>query len=359
MVEAARPRVDFSRALSCAWNRCVYLLWERRSVPRIACFAFLNFLSGGAGGGGASFNYRIPLRDEKSSAVTAAGAATLAALGAGYSASEGVLIAAVLLFVLSLALLLGWLGAVARLVLLENMAADREAVVEPFARLARLGTSWFLFVLGMGLVCLLLLGGMAAAGFGLYTAGILEEGMTGAVILLVSLGILLFLGLVLLMLLINLFHGEVVAPIMYRRQVGALEAWSDLLARLRQAPGLWALYVLLRTALGVGAGMAAALALIVCLLGVLLVVGILVGLPTLVLTLAFSSAAKGIALGGLVVAIILFLVVTFPLSLVVATPGSIFLRAFSIYVLQQVEPDYYLLPWGGPQPARVDVPEAG
>jgi len=245
--------VSFSRALARAWERTRRALFDARDWPeRWFVTGFAAFLAGIVGYG-TSWQYRIgPWNHDHVSVRELTGTliadATLLALLGGLS------IVGLALYALFL-----WISSRGKFVFLDNVAADRPAIVEPWRRFAPQGNSLFLWRLVFTLLSLaavaavvgpaLVLGGIAGVN-GSWIWGL------GGAFLAVAAGT--FLGIV-----AACVHGLLdgfVVPIMYRDGIRTNEAWRKFLPLLRDRPAEFALYGLLLLVLGLFAAIAVTLA---------------------------------------------------------------------------------------------------
>ena len=133
--------------------------------------------------------------------------------------------------VVGLALL--WLSSRGKLIFLDNMVRGRSALVEPWKRYGQLGDSLFLWRLGFYLAALLLAGAvlsplvwmgrnMTDSSIGRPFAVLATFGaMFGSLIFAVVVAY------------VTLFLESFVIPLMYRREISAIEAWKQFLPLLR------------------------------------------------------------------------------------------------------------------------------
>lgn len=136
------------------------------------------------------------------------------------------------LFSLALGFLVPWLSSVFSFVYVDNLCKDSYAIREPFSRLRGLGTSYFLWNLGIGMLGI----GILAALMALTVRTHAERG-NGLSVPFVTVGLLM-------LVVLKLAHDFVV-PAMYARRIRILEAWRVVLGILRANMGQVALYFLL------------------------------------------------------------------------------------------------------------------
>ena len=111
--------LDISGALSDAFKRTKYLLWERRSFGRWWRYALLSMLTGGGGGGG-STSLRLPAQVYQASLLLSASRHHLVASGAigNLDVRMWPIILAAALVGLGLGCFFAWLSSCAQFVLM-------------------------------------------------------------------------------------------------------------------------------------------------------------------------------------------------------------------------------------------------
>lgn len=335
--------LDISAALNDAYKRTKYLLWERRSFGRWWRFALLGMLTGGGGGGG-GFNFRVPMQLLQASKKETAMLGLVLATGAvaDFDTAMLPLILGFALGVFLLAIFFAWLSNCAQFVLVESIVYDRHVLAEPFSRLKSNGTGLFIWTLLVGLACMLPAGGVIAGGVGV---GVLAgEDSPGALLAvgLSALALLAVLGLAICVLFALTTHF--VVPVAYRQRLGISSAWSLVWQTLRQRKGDTCLFLLVL----MGVAMAGAFGVMmgVMLVGGLVAVvsGIVLGLPAFFLYQQQMTAPA--ILCGVLFALVL-LSSLFVSSLFFQTPLTVLTRCFGMYIMQQLMPEFGLLPLGG------------
>ncbi len=320
-----------SRCFSDAWNRTGYLLFERFRFRRWVSYATLHMLGGSAGSAG----YMPPLPSSpQDKSLLVLGAA------AGLSLPPEALwaLAAAALFGLLIMLGLAWLSSVAKVVLIENIVHDRDALAEPMARLGGLGTSVFGWTLTSGVV---LLGAAGALLYGL--APTPPDPKTAPTELLnYALTVMgLVVPLLLAMVTLNLVTNEVVVPVMYHGNLGALAALGRTAGMIAAKPLPWLGWLFARMLIGLATGclegMLGGIALVLLLL--------VIGTPSLILGLTLQSQPAFLGIG--VVAGLAFVLVLIPALLAIATPFTVLTRCFTLYWLQAHVAELQMLPLGG------------
>lgn len=132
--------------------------------------------------------------------------------------------------------LITWISSRGRFVFLDNVARERAAIVEPWRRLARLGNSLFVWRLFFNTLVLVIVGAIVAP-FLAAIAALVHSGsfrLTDLFVLLPLPFMLLPVGLVAGY--VHLCRTSFVEPIMYRHDVGVLEAWQRFAALFVRRP---------------------------------------------------------------------------------------------------------------------------
>lgn len=224
-----------------------------------------------------------------------------------------VAVAAVIVVVMVLWLALLWISSRGKLIFLDNVVHNRAEVVAPWKRFRELGNSLFTFRLLFGLasfgVGLLVLGGFGYFFYAGFSSGDWLSPW------LVGLGSFLGLTMVALILVsayLSFFLNAFVVPIMHRRSLRVMDAWSHFLALLRG--NLWPF--------------------------------VASGIFTFVL---FFVVGIAIAVGGFLTCCVGFLVLAIPyIGTVLLLPLYVTYRAFTVDFLAQFDPELSLPPREGP-----------
>ncbi|NOZ95231.1 MAG: hypothetical protein GXP47_10900 [Acidobacteria bacterium] len=187
---------------------------------------------------------------------------------------------------LALALLLGllWVSSRGKFVFLDDVVRNRAEIVEPWKRLGHLGDSLFLWRLGFGAVSVLVavvLMGSFVGGAVLFAAG---DRLSFVGLILASFGGLLVVVTGIALVCVALWTENFVVPMMYRFDLGVLEAWHHFLPWLRRYLVHFILFILWVFLLAVGLVTAVVLiGLMTCCIGLILValpyVGTVILLP--------------------------------------------------------------------------------
>jgi hypothetical protein len=334
--------LDISAALSDAYKRTRYLIWERRSFGRWWRYALLSALTSGGGGGG--FNFRVPLQllqaSKKETAMVGLALSTCA-LG-DLDAGLVPLILGVGIGLFLFALFFAWLSSCAQFVMIESIVYDRHVLGESFGRLKGNGTGFFFWTILVTLLCLIPMGlviiGAVGSGFAV------AQSAPGLIVLISMAALAVVAVMAIAMCAFFALTTQFVVPVAYRQRIGLNPAWSLVWQTLSQRKGDTCLFLLVL----MGVAMAGAFGVMmgVMLVGgvVALVSGLLLGMPAFFLYQQHMVAPA--VLCGVLFGLIVFsgIVLT---SLSFQTPLTVFTRCFGIYIMQQLMPEMGLLPLGG------------
>ncbi len=215
------------------------------------------------------------------------------------------------LFIITIFIVLIWLSSRAKFMFLDNVVHDRAEVAKPWKQYVMEGNSLFLWRLGFFLVC-----GVVFTSYIIFffiVASNLYEGSyyeRAPVVFIVAM-VLLFILTAVVVGFISMFLNSFVAPIMYKNNIKATQAWGRFLSLFKHYPFHFILYGLL-----------------VFVLGILAVISVVVA--------------------GLLTFCIGFLLLIIPyIGTVVTLPIWYTFRAFSLEFLAQFGPEYEIfLPSG-------------
>lgn len=237
----------------------------------------------------------------------------------------GIAIALLLLVVFT------FIGAVMEFVFVRIATTRDVRIRGPFGANTSKGVSLFVFRLLLAFVVLATALFLFALVFGIGVAGLVVALLLSPVVLLGLLALYL----------VHRFTIDFVVPVMLAEDTGLVEGWRAFVPELRENPGEYATYALVRFALGVAAG-------IVSGIGTALV-AIVVGIPFAVIGLVLFGLEAIVGLGsalfvvgGIVVALFA-IAVTVASVVVIQVPVSTYLRYYPLFVLADVSPAYDLL----------------
>ncbi len=294
--QISETQISLFDALAQGWSRMVQMLFRPFDVRKWFVVGFAAWLAGLADGGrkgGARYNTRYSPDDGGREIAESARA------GWEWLVAHQVMagmIAAGVLVLLALIVVLLWVSSRGKFVFLDNVIHDRATIVEPWHRLRRQGDSLFAFRLAVILLLFPIIAGLVglcvwlALRFGGWAQLEAAAAIAGAVAIVV-LGFLF-----LVVLLYTFFFLEAfVVPLMYRFDLGVMDAWRRFLGLFGARPwpflacGLFVfvLWILVMAAV-VTAG------LMTCCLGFVLLalpyIGTVVLLPVLITFRAFTVA---------------------------------------------------------------------
>jgi hypothetical protein len=182
-----------------------------------------------------------------------------------------------------------WVSSRAKLVFLDNVVHERAAVVEPWRRFGRLGSSLFWWRLGFAAIVLAMVVAVLAVVILPAAAASLGETLRGLSIAAIVLGALAIAVIALVALLTLLLLESFVVPIMYRFDLSATAAWRTLLPWLKRFPGWFIAYaVVIFLAAIAFQMMVLILCLFTCCIILIPYVGTVILLPVWVLYRAYS-----------------------------------------------------------------------
>lgn len=336
--------LDISTALNDAYKRTKYLLWERRSFGRWWRYALLSMLTGGGGGGGGGFNFRLPAQLMQANKKETAMLGMALACGAvgDFDTALLPLIIGLALGALLLGVFFAWLSSVAQFVFIENIVYDRQVLAEPFGRLKGNGTGLFLWNFLVSLACLVPMGVVVAGGVGM---GVMAGEDAAGPLLMIALGCLaLILVVALAMGTLFAITNHFVVPVAYRQRIGINSAWSLVWQTVRQRKADTFLFLICMIGLAMAGAFGVMMGVMLVTGLVAVVSGVLLGMPAFFLYQAQMSAPAVIC-GVLFVLVLLGTL--FVSGLAFQTPLAVMARCFGLYIMQQLMPEFGLLPLGG------------
>lgn len=251
----------------------------------------------------------------------------------------------------ALGLVLGWVASVFRFVHIEQIVRNTGAIKEPFSRFKREGTSYFLWLIGFGLVALAVMG--LVVGLVLLIIVATPDNPAPAIKILVALlGAFVFLLLIVAISVIAVFAEDFVVPVMFARRVGVLEAWSIVRPILSANKGPSVLYILFVIVIAIGTAIVGLFAGLAVLIAFLIPGGVLAGIGYLIYNAAGRNWLSHVfLLYAIPAGALLFAALAYAANCVMQ-PAVVFRRAYSLTVLGRADPALALLPGGAPLPPR-------
>lgn len=237
-----------------------------------------------------------------------------------------------------------WLSSVFKFVYTEQIVRDTGAIKEPFARLKRLGKSYFLWQLGFALVVAIILGVLVALPILSVFVFVPDVGLglkVGVTIIAALIGIVVIIGAGIT----DIFARDFVVTTMYVRNLKVLEAWRVVLPILRANAGQIILYLLILIVIAICIGIAGIFIALAVMLALLIPVGLLVLIGYLIFMaahLTWTPVVIGIAA---TLGIIVLLGITY-LMQCAFQPLGVFRRSFALIVIGQADPMLVTIPTG-------------
>ncbi|MFI5106124.1 MAG: hypothetical protein ACHP79_14480, partial [Terriglobales bacterium] len=249
-----------------------------------------------------------------------------------------------------------YISSVFRFILFDSVVRRQCSIGEGWSRWRRAGRRFFLwqlvFQISVGL-CLVFLAGIALAVAS--AAGWLrapDQHVAGMVA-----GVILLIGVVLIFALaaaaVQIMGKDFLVPIMALENLDFADGWSRLLAMIRPEPGKYAVYLLMKLALGIAAAI---------LFGLIAIVPSLVlAVPAVVAVLLGHAAGLGWNVTTISLAVIFGTLLVLALIYVIAwvsVPATVFFPAYSIYFFASRYPNLdALLHPAPPAPESPPLPE--
>lgn len=327
------PQVDVIKAFEPAWNHMVRLLFRPFALRK--WFA-LGLTSTFAAYGSYNYHFNLPSSGEHTHSLPGTGEFVLQWMRQHWAM---LILAAVLIFLLSLVLV--WIGSVLKFVYLNQITRNPSAIKEPFARYQPEGLSYFLWMIGFGLIYTIILGVLIALPLLAVFLFVPDSG-TAAKVIAVIWAVIAGLPLIIAGSVISIFAEDFVLPVMYIQRMKVLEAWRTFFPMLVRNAGQFAIYVLLLIPIGIALAIAA--------MAALAITGLILALPTIIL--ALGGWAIWAASGSWSIPLIIYIAV-FGFIWVVAfgyvmnctlQPAAVFRRAYPLVILGQADAGYETIP---------------
>jgi hypothetical protein len=321
---AARHRISAVQALSQAWDETLEFLFKPLDIERWFWLSFICLFLGG-GASSAAFNWSLGFLPGNAGFES-----VLGSLGE-YVLLHLWLIVLMVTLGLSIALGLLYLRAVFRFVLVDALVRRSVRLGAAWRQTRPQGRSYFWWLLAT-----LLLVGVALTSGAIavipHLRSLASAGTRSLLFWVILTGLLVVDILVgLLLALLVTLTDDLVVPIMYSEGLPLLPAWKKLWQKVRVDVGGFAMYVLIRFAVGVAVAAGALFFLFPILIGLFsgaIVTGalVLLGLRLLGLVWTWNPLTTALASAALLLLIVAILV----LLSVVGMPGQLLIQNFGI-----------------------------
>lgn len=332
------PRMDPGNAITPAWNYMTQVLFRPFMLRLWLGLGFASLLTGSGGG---SFNFGVPSGGGRGPSSSPIPGTTPAEIGLWVASHMWLTVLVVVAF-FAVGIVFTWLSAIFKFVYLEQVVKVSGAVKEPFARLKRLGASYFLWLLAFGGVMLVLLGvliGLPLLGVFVWT----KNASFAAEVLVVAWSAIVFIALTIVASVIDIFARDFVIPAMYIRGIRVLEGWRVIIPILKANAGPSFVYLLLLIVIGFASAVAASFGALVVVLLFLLPIGILVGIGFGVWSIVGHTWSPGLIAYIATAGIALSAALAYAISTVLQ-PVAVFRRSFALVVLGQADPSLATIP---------------
>jgi hypothetical protein len=294
-------------------TKALLLPVDRGTWLRLAIVVF--FVGGGGGGFGQVGNGV----SSNTGGGTPASSTSLGSLGSTELLIVGVVVALLVAVVLAFA----FVGAAMEFVFVESLRRETVRIRDYWRAHWRRGARLFGFRLGLGLATLAVVAIVVGAAAAPILLGVAPVGL---LLLLVAVPIVVVVAVVGAV--VGGFTTTFVVPTMLVEERGVLAAWRRFWPTLRAGWKQYAVYALVVFGLRVAAGLLAAV--------VTILAGLALAIPTGLLALlgfALTETVTAVGWGVVGLAVVVFLLGLFAVSLVVAVPIQTFLRYYGLFVL--------------------------
>lgn len=326
-------RMDVGNGIQPAWENMVRVLFRPFSLRKWISLGFISLIAYGIGSSGGGFNipgnwggerqpnwpYQHPLPWIMH---------WLPFIIIGF------------LILIALILIIAWIASVLHFIFVDDIVRNSGAISEPFARLRRQGTSYFLWKLGFGLIYLLVL--LILIGTPLFFALALHAKAV-PMVLAIAWAVMIGIPLFIIGLIIDLFVRDFVTTVMYVRGIGVLEAWGIAWPLIKENAGQIALYILILVAVAIVMGMFSIAIVLVSLLVIGIPVGILAALAILIGKAAGLTWSVPVIAAAASVGFVITLGWAF-LAQCAYQPAEVFRRSYALVVMGQADPSLATLP---------------
>jgi hypothetical protein len=263
--------ISVSNPVEAAWTGTKKILFQPFDIGKWFALGFSAWLATLLEGGG-SFNFNTGGSGDSSDGMGGFGDLAGKAESA-WDEWQGLLvagIAAIVIIGFLVGIVLMWVRSRGKFMLLDNVVHNRDAVKRPWKEFSQHGNSLFKWTLGYSIVMLLVVLVVAGGGVvGIALPCIRAKAFVSSTIPVIILVSLLWIAVAIVGAYIMRFLEDFIIPIMYKKDMTAMEAWSYFGNIYRANTGRLILYGLFYLALALGAGVVIFLATLLtcCILG--------------------------------------------------------------------------------------------
>ncbi|MBN2415841.1 hypothetical protein JXO52_08355 [bacterium] len=294
--------IEYGAPLSRALRRMKAALFNPFDPGKWFTLGFAAFLSGLTDGRGMNGNYKTDFRHADLRDIARAPGLAWTWLLDHSEWFALIVVGVVIVFVF--VTLLVWLSSRGKFIFIANISEEKAEIVRPWNEYRREGNSLFLWRFFYGFIAFIVMAGAIVFSLALlYNFSHMRFQEPLGVFPLLGFGFGFFI-LIVIFSYIDCFLNSFIAPLMFSRRMGAIQAWSSFLSLFGRHPGHFLLYGLFRFVLNV-----------------------------LILIMIVSV--------GLFTCCIGFLLLLIPyIGSIILLPVSYTMRAFSLEYLEQFGPDY-------------------
>jgi hypothetical protein len=278
-MDGREPKIEIFKPFGEAFELMKRMLFQPFDLRKWFIIGFAAWLAnlGGGGGGGGNFNYPDNRHEEAHKLHETVGQIPQPVLIAG--------ICILVSLVLVLIVLIAWLRARGRFILVDCIVRNRAAIVDPWKEFRAEGNSFFLFSL---IVVFVLIAVIVITGFALIVPFIPWGGQEQPAVAF-WIGLSLFVFVAACLAFVWALAAQLMVPIMYRRRCRAWLAFGQAMHLVSSHPGPILLYVLFLLLLAVAAIMiSCAVTCATCCIAAIPYVGTVILLPIPITLGAFS-----------------------------------------------------------------------
>lgn len=314
-------KMDVTSAIKPAFQHMSRILFQQFSFKKWLGLGLIAMFLGSGNNG----NFRVPGDSSQGSSPQ---------IGEWFAHYWPFLILAAIAF-MALGLLFSWISSVFHFVFIDDIARNSGAVKEPFSRMKGIGTSLFLWQLGVGIATLLTLA--IFIGAPLVAAFTIGKDIVALQILAVVWSVMLLFLVIFAVALLQRLTIDFVTVAMYVRGIGILRAWKEITPVLKANAGQILLYFLITIAMGIGT--------IIPLMMIAGFVFLLLAIPFggLAAIAYFIGDGLGMTWSAPVIAVAVVYgtaaLMAFAYAVTCATlPVPVFMRSYSMVIIGQADP---------------------